>query len=78
MAYYDRALAYAKKRDFDKAVADYTEAIRLKPDLAEAYWGRGNVFEKQRDHLRAIGDYNRRDPAEARPCGGVRVTRQRV
>ncbi len=59
MAYYDRALAYAKKRDFDKAVADYTEAIRLKPDLAEAYWGRGNVFEKQRDHLRAIGDYDR-------------------
>ena len=32
-----------KKSDFDCAIADYTKAIDLKPDFAEAYYNRGEA-----------------------------------
>jgi tetratricopeptide (TPR) repeat protein len=31
------------------AIADYTEAIRLKPDYAESYYNRGLVHRRQSD-----------------------------
>ncbi|MGI9405410.1 MAG: hypothetical protein ACR2O4_03480, partial [Hyphomicrobiaceae bacterium] len=42
-AYRHRAAAYAVLRREEKAVADYTQAIRLKPDYGLAYVGRGNI-----------------------------------
>ena len=47
-----------RKRDHDKAIADYNEAIRLKPDFAEAYNARGNAYDEKGDHDKAIADYN--------------------
>ena len=41
-AYYNRGFAYEEKGEHDQAIADYTEAIRLKPDYAEAYYNRGS------------------------------------
>jgi tetratricopeptide (TPR) repeat protein len=35
--YYSRGFVYAQKKDCDKAVADYDEAIRLDPDNPHAY-----------------------------------------
>ena len=34
-------LAYHDQRDFEKAISDYTEAIRLDPNYAMAYDNRG-------------------------------------
>ena len=31
MAYYNRGIAYGNKGELDKAIADFTEAIRLDP-----------------------------------------------
>ena len=50
-------MAYGKKGDFDKAIADYTEAIRLDPKYAEAYYNRGCSYGKKGDHDKAITDY---------------------
>jgi tetratricopeptide (TPR) repeat protein len=55
--YCARGCAYAAKGDCDKAVADFTEAIRLEPQDAMAYYCRGNVYEKKGDHEKAIVDY---------------------
>ena len=55
---FNRAIAFAKKGDFDKEVADYTEAIRLKPDLADAYYGRGLALGKKGDVDRSIADFS--------------------
>ena len=35
-------LAYSRKGEVELAVEDYTQAIELKPDYAEAYYNRGN------------------------------------
>jgi tetratricopeptide (TPR) repeat protein len=43
----DRGLSYAKKDEYDRAIADYTEAIRL--DRGSAFWysNRGSAYEKK-------------------------------
>ena len=42
----------------DEAIADYDQAIRLKPDYAEAYNNRGNAKRALERHDEAIVDYN--------------------
>jgi Tfp pilus assembly protein PilF len=44
--------------DNDKALAAYSEAIRLDPDYAEAYGSRGLVYYFKNDHDKALADYN--------------------
>ena len=56
-AYYNRALAYARKREYGKAISDYTETIRLSRELADAYYGRGMAYERNGNHDGAIADY---------------------
>ena len=46
-----------EKGDFDKAIADYTQAIRLDPKDAEAHFGRGCSYSKKGDHDKAIADF---------------------
>lgn len=46
-------------REYDRAIADYSDAIRLKPDYAEAYNNRGFAYYLKGDGARAIADYTR-------------------
>ncbi len=67
-AYNYRGLAYYEKGDYDRAISDYTEIIRLDPNDAEAYFFRGLVYDNKGDHERAIADYEsalRIDPNNA-------------
>ena len=57
MAYYCRGLIYHKKGDYDKAVADYTEAIRLDPRDADAYYNRGVVYKYKGETAEAEADF---------------------
>jgi len=45
------------KQDYQTAITAYTEAIRLKPDYAEAFDGRGDVYDAQNESEKAISDY---------------------
>ena len=47
-----------KQAWYDKAVAHYTEAIDLNPELAEVYINRGNAYAKKGEFDDAIQDYN--------------------
>ena len=61
--------AYARKGDLERAVADYTEVIRLSPSFAPAYVNRGVCYTRGGKHDEAISDYTeaiRLDPAIAR------------
>ena len=44
------------KGDYDKAIADFTEAIRLNPKIAKAYNNRGLAYENKGDYDKAIAD----------------------
>ena len=44
--------------DYKGAIADYTQAIRLKPDYVEAYCNRGAAKDNLGQHLAAIADYD--------------------
>ena len=54
----NRALAYRAKGELDRAIADYSEAIRIDPRYADAYYNRAIAFKAKGDLDRAIADYN--------------------
>ena len=51
--------AYAEKRQFDQAIADYTEAIRLNPEYAIAYYNRGVTYQRKDEQAKAEADIAR-------------------
>ena len=44
---------------YDRAIADYTEAIRINPNDATAYNNRGVAYEKKGDKTKAEKDFAR-------------------
>jgi len=56
IAHHERGLAYRSKGDFDRAIADLSEAVRLDPKYAEGYYGRGLAYGNKDDLDRAIAD----------------------
>jgi tetratricopeptide (TPR) repeat protein len=49
--------AHYERKDWDRAIADYTQAIRLDPDFADAYFWRAAAYDEKSDWDRAIDDY---------------------
>jgi tetratricopeptide (TPR) repeat protein len=56
--YARRGGAYAAQGDFNRAVADYNESMRIDPTYPAAYLNRGNAWFHRGDFDRAIADYN--------------------
>ena len=55
-------------RQYDRALADFNEALRLKPDFALAYHDRGDAFYFKQDYAASIKDLDeaiRLDPKSA-------------
>ena len=50
--------AYYVKGEYDAAIKDYSEAIRLKPDYAKAYTNRGIAYGKKGEYDEAINDFS--------------------
>ena len=59
-----RRLAYANNANIARAVADFWEAICLRPNMAKAYARRGEVYTKQGKTSKAQADF-----AKARELG---------
>jgi tetratricopeptide (TPR) repeat protein len=57
-SYYRRAATYTSKHDYDRAIADLDQAIRLDPKLVPAYYNRGMVYDFKLDYDRAIADFD--------------------
>jgi tetratricopeptide (TPR) repeat protein len=54
----NRGIAYRRLGDLDRAIRDYSEAIRLNPHAADAFNNRGNAYRDLDDLDRALRDYD--------------------
>jgi tetratricopeptide (TPR) repeat protein len=60
VSFYNRGNAYRDKFDYDRALADYSEAIRLDPKQAFAHNNRGIVHRMKGNFESAIADFAKR------------------
>jgi tetratricopeptide (TPR) repeat protein len=58
-AYLNRAAAYTARREYDQALEDFTDAIRVDGSYAPAYNNRGVVYTALLDYDRALSDFDR-------------------
>ncbi len=58
-ACYNRGVAYLGKKDYDQAVAAFSEAIRLDPKYVTALKARANAYRARKDDDRATFDLNK-------------------
>jgi tetratricopeptide (TPR) repeat protein len=73
VSYSNRGIAYFNQGEFDRAIADYNQALTLNPKSAAAYNNRGNAYNTKHDYDRAIADYSEAiilDPKYAAPHNG--------
>ena len=58
-AHYNCGNAYFIQSDFDRAIQDYSETIKLNPHFADAYNNRGNAYGNKGNFEQAIKDYSK-------------------
>jgi tetratricopeptide (TPR) repeat protein len=57
MAFILRGNAYGGKNDLDRAIADYSQAIRHDPKEGKAFWLRAITYQAKKDPARAALDF---------------------
>jgi tetratricopeptide (TPR) repeat protein len=82
IAYRQRGSAYGTKGELDRAIADFTEAIRLDPRNAEGFARRADAYLDRQQLDQAIGDFSEAirlgpDSPTARNNRGVAYWRKR-
>jgi len=58
VAYIRRGIAHNNKGEFDRAIADYTDAIQTDSNSFQAYYNRANVYWSQGENDKAIQDFS--------------------
>ena len=68
----DRGILFASRGDYEKAIADFTEAIRLDSDLSAAYVLRGRALFASVSYVTDVKDNFSRVSSHFQPMGGPR------
>jgi Flp pilus assembly protein TadD len=63
---FDKGVDFAAREDWDTAIACFREAIRLKPDDADAYYNRGLAYRKKGEPAKANADFARAEELKAK------------
>lgn len=74
--YHNRGLAMATAQDYDRAIADFGEALRIDPSYSPAYNDRGVAYRRKGDFDRAIQDYN--EALRLNPKYGLALTNRGI
>ncbi|MGD0059020.1 MAG: tetratricopeptide repeat protein [Verrucomicrobiia bacterium] len=55
---FERGLEANRTHNYDVAIAEFSDAIRLKPEDSMAHYNRANAYSDKGDYDKAIADYN--------------------
>jgi len=69
--YDNRAIELRQQGEFDRAIADYTAALRIDAELTGAYTGRGLAWEGKADAEKAKADYRKALALEQKYADGA-------
>ncbi len=78
--YYSRGAAHWRNREYDAAINDENEALRINPILSDAYMRRGAAYFGKGDYDRSIADSTKAieiDPVNVRAFSNRAIARQR-
>ena len=50
---------YYLRRDYDRAISDYNQALKINPNYALAYYDRGVVYYDRHDYEKAAADLSK-------------------
>jgi tetratricopeptide (TPR) repeat protein len=59
LAYQSRGLAYFREDDCDRAIENFSQAIKLDPDLTAAYWSRSFAYLRKSKQYTAFAEADR-------------------
>jgi tetratricopeptide (TPR) repeat protein len=54
-----RATMLSELKRYEEAIADFDQAIKLKPDYVDVYGGGGKAYQMTGDKQKAIADYRK-------------------
>jgi len=54
---FEKGLEAGRSHDYDLAISEFSEAIRLKPDDSLSHYNRANAYSDKGDYDKAIADY---------------------
>ncbi len=57
-AFLARGNAWALKGEYDKAIRDFNQAIRLEPNRGDAFLNRGDAWDAKQEYDKAIRDFD--------------------
>jgi Flp pilus assembly protein TadD len=66
-AFHKRGLDQARKREYDEAIDDFTQAIRFNPKVADYINDRGNVWAAKGEPEKASADYRQAELLKKKP-----------
>jgi tetratricopeptide (TPR) repeat protein len=55
---FPRAFLRLEQKDYDHAIADFDEVLKVYPTNARAYYGRGLCWQYKREFAKALADFN--------------------
>ena len=57
--HYGRGYDWNQRQEYDKAIVEFTEAIRFFPRYVYAYHGRGFAWNEKKEYDKAVADYTK-------------------
>ena len=78
MAFSNRGNAYFDKHDYDRAIADLNQAIKLNPNSVRAYYDRGIAYGAKGDPDHAIADFDDAIKLDPQECHRAQQSRRRL
>ena len=70
------ASTHYEREDYDRAIADFDQAIRLDAKNANAFYNRGIAYHEKHDYDRAIADFDQAIKLDRQAGAGLQRARQ--